>query len=115
MPLNWSGNQPFGVEELEENAANRYTVNAPLSLLRDDRIRCCLGGCDHWLAKRRRGLRDPDIYCREHGISISKSPTYVYRDYLRNFIIDVDLLKRVKKLKVESWRLGNERSEDAVS
>jgi hypothetical protein len=53
----------------------------------------------------------------EHGISVSKSPTYVYKNYLDNFIIGVPTLEHIKskRLKVESWRLGNERSEDALS
>lgn len=115
MSLNWTGTQPFGLNELEEDAASRYTPNARDSLIRTDTIRCCVRGCNQWLAKRKRGQRDPNIYCPVHDISVSTSPTYVYRDDRRNFIIDIDILNRVKPLKVESWRLGNERSEDAVS
>lgn len=115
MPLNWTGTQPFGVSDLEENVATRYAINAQDSLLRADSIRCCIRGCNRWLSKRRRGPSDPNTFCADHGISISTSPTYVYKDHRRNFIIDIDILNRVKSLKVESWRLGNERSEDAVS
>jgi hypothetical protein len=39
----------------------------------------------------------------------------VYQDYRQNFVVDLGLLEAVKTLKVESWRLGNERSEDALS
>ena len=115
MPLNWTGRQPFGVDDLEVDAAQRYTLNANEPLIRPDTIRCCVRGCKHWLAKRRRGPSDPNMFCPDHGISVSTSPTYVYRDHRHNFIIDIDILNRVKSLKVESWRLGNERSEDALS
>ena len=115
MPLNWTSTQPIGLYELKENAAIRYTPKAQDSLICDDRIRCCVRGCNQWLAKRDRGPTDPNSFCPEHGISVSTSPTYVYADYRRNFIIGIDILDRVKSLKVESWRLGNERSEDALS
>ena len=46
---------------------------------------------------------------------MSKSPTYVYRDYRENFIVARNLLEVVTQNKAETWRLGNERSEDAVS
>jgi len=111
MPLNWTGTQPLGLQELE--AADRYTVKASDSLIRDDGIRCCVRNCHRWLAKRRRGPSDPNAFCPDHGVSVSASPTYVYKDYRHNFMIDVPTLERVKGLKVESWRLGNERSEDA--
>jgi len=115
MPLNSTGTQPVGLQELEDNAASRYTLQARYALIRDDRIRCCVRNCHRWLAKRRRGPSDPNTFCPDHGISVSASPTYVYEDYRHNFIIDVPTLERVKRLKVESWRLGNERSEDALS
>ena len=38
----------------------------------------------------------------------------MYKDYRGNFIIGAEILERVKKLKVELWRLPNERSEDAL-
>ena len=115
MPLNWTGTQPLGLQELEENAERRYKPQARDSLIRNDEIRCCVRGCHHWLAKRRRGANDPNAFCPEHGISVSTSPTYVFKDYRRNIIIDVPTLERVKGLKVESWRLVNEGSEDALS
>lgn len=115
MPLNWTGTRPLGWQELEDNAAVRYTLQARDSLIRDDRIRCCVRNCHRWLAKRHRGPSDPNAFCPDHGVSVSASPTYVYKDYRHNFIIDVPTLERVKGLKVESWRVGNERSEDALS
>jgi hypothetical protein len=114
MMLNWTKKQPIGVNDLEENAAKRYGKGG--DLLRGDReVRCCVRGCSQWLARRRRGQNDDAIFCPGHGISVSTSPTHVYRDYRHNFIIDTTLLDRVKKLKVESWRLGHERSEDALT
>ena len=116
MPLNWTKTQPFGFDDLEENAAIRYSSKAHDSLIRKSQIRCCVQGCSHWLAKRRRKQRNnPDAFCPTHGISVSTSPTFIYKDHSRNFIIDTDILNQVKSLKVESWRLGNERSEDALS
>jgi hypothetical protein len=115
MPYNWSGSQPIGINELEENAATRYTLGAMDALIRADAIRCCVKDCPRWLAKRRRGCQILQSICPEHGLSVSTSPTYVYKDYRNNFIIGVPRLEQVKRLKVESWRLGNERSEDALS
>lgn len=46
---------------------------------------------------------------------MSTSPTYVYKDWRKNFLLQHDLLVAVKQHKVESWRLGNESSEDALS
>jgi hypothetical protein len=40
-------------------------------------------------------------------------PTYIYEDAKRNFIIGRDIPNRLSK--AEHWRLGNERSEDALS
>ncbi len=115
VSLDWTGTQPFGVNELEENAASRYTLNSQDSLVRKDHVRCCVRDCKHWLVKRHKKSRDPNSYCPDHGISVSTQPTYVYKDYRGNFIIGAEILERVKKLKVESWRLPNERSEDALS
>ena len=114
MPLSWTEKLPLGLDGLEENAAVRYGRDG--DLVKGDReIRCCVRGCTRWLARRRRQQDDDTIFCPEHGISVSTSPTYIYKDYRQNFLVDVPLLQRVKKLKVESWRLGNERSEDALT
>jgi hypothetical protein len=114
MPPAWT-EHPLGFPDLEDNAATRYRLRAADPLIRNDSIRCCVRGCPRWLAKRRRGKKDPESICPEHGISVSTSPTYVFDDYRRNFIIDVPKLEQFTMLKVESWRLGNERSEDALS
>jgi hypothetical protein len=54
-------------------------------------------------------------FCPAHGISLSKRPTYLFKDQERNFFVSLDLFRKVKKQKWESWRLGNENSEDAVT
>jgi len=115
MPPNWNLTTVFGVNDLEPEAANRYSTRASEPLIRGKTVRCCVASCTNWLARRTRGRLSRESVCDKHGISVSTSPTYVYDDYRRNFIVNVPLLEQVKQLKVESWRLGNERSEDALS
>jgi hypothetical protein len=115
MKLCWTKSQPLGVGDLEPHAATRYRRRASQPLTGPNGVRCCRRDCTHWLAKRKKGRGDDAMFCREHGITVSLKPTYIYRDYRNNFIVNVPLLEEVKKLKVESWRLGYERSEDAVS
>lgn len=115
MPLIWTETQPFGIADIEPGAASRYAIGARDPLVRADTVCCCVRGCPSWLAKRSRGANNPAAFCQDHRISVSLRPTYVYRDYRDNFIVNVAHLGRVKELKVESWRLGNERSEDALS
>ena len=115
MAPTWEEKPPLGLDLLEVKAAGRYTIGAHDSLIQGDRIRCCVRDCPRWLAIRQAGVQNPDIYCPDHGISVSDSPTYVYRDYRRNFMVAIPQLERVVPLKFERWRLGNERSEDAVS
>lgn len=115
MAPNWTNTQPIGLNDLEDNAAKRYNSNSVDSLVREDAIRCCVRGCQHWLAKRKAGIKDLLNYCSEHEISVSTSPTYVYQDFHKNIIIDVPLLDRIRHKKFESERLTNERSEDALS
>ncbi len=111
MVISWE-EAPYGLGDLEIGAARGYgSATAPLR--RGGEVRCCIRGCDQWIPKRSRGL--PVAYCPSHGISVSTSPTYVYRDWERNFILHRDMIRALKKQKVESWRLGNETSEDAVS
>lgn len=116
MIPDWTGMQPIGLKELEDDAASRFKLRACNSLIRSNGIRCCVRGCNRWLAKRERpGPIGPDAYCPDHGVSVSTSPTYIYKDYRDNFIIAAPRLEQVKKFKVESWRLGYERSEDALT
>ncbi len=117
MALRWEA-RPFGIDDLEDGAAGGYKLAASfLHRKKEDKkgkeLRCCIRGCRTWLPYRTEGT--PAAFCPDHGISISTSPTYVYRDWKRNFLIRHDLISEVKKEKVESWRLGNESSEDALS
>ncbi len=115
MLVPWSGHTPSGWTDMEADAADRYVLSASSPLLRDvegrREVRCCIRDCGHWLPARRRGV--PNEYCREHHISVSTSPTYVYRDAKSNFIVAAGELDGLEK--VERWRLGNESSEDALS
>ena len=53
------------------------------------------------------------VFAQSISISVSTKPTYIYEDKKSNFIVGRDILRQVSK--VESWRLGFETSEDAVS
>ncbi len=111
MQIAWEPG-PFGTDDLELGAAEGYKSTAS-PLRRRDEVRCCIRGCRTWLPRRSRG--DPPKFCPDHGISVSTSPTYVYQDWTRNFLLRHDLIGAVKEDKIESWRLGNESSEDALS
>ena len=111
MRVKWESD-PFGLDDLEPGAAEGYkSPGSPLR--RYSEVRCCVRACRTWLPLRTRKV--PPKFCPDHGISVSTSPTYVYRDWRRNFLLRHDLMAEVKKRKVESWRLGNESSEDALS
>ena len=109
----WSGTMPFGVSDFEPDAKRRYTGGTANALVRarGKELRCCIRGCNQWLARRRRGV--PPEYCPDHHISISLSPTYVFQDWRSNFIVNPAPISGMSK--VEKWRLGNESSEDALS
>lgn len=115
MSVSWSGATPFGWSDLEAHAADSYVLSSANPLLRvtegRKEVRCCIRGCDHWLAARARG--GPMEFCPDHHISISTSPTLVHREARSNFIIASDMLDDLDK--VERWRLPNEGSEDALS
>ena len=111
MQVAWES-QPFGIDDLEPGAAEGY--QSPASpLLKDREVRCCIRACRTWLPRRTR--KDTPKFCPDHGISTSTSPTYVYKDWRRNILLQRDLMATVKEHKFESGRLGNERSEDALS
>ena len=105
--LGWFG-LPYGVDDVDRAQA------APVSR---DTVRCCIQGCSRILVRAHRAPRNnAACFCQEHQIRVSPSrtrPTYVFRDASRNFIVDRGLLQVAKK--TESWRLGNETSEDALS
>ena len=69
------------------------------------------------MRRAHRGSRmDAACFCPDHRIRVSPSrsrPTYVFQEASRNCIVDRGLLHLVTK--TESWRLGNETSEDALS
>lgn len=111
ISLTWREELPYGISDFKDQAAARYLNNIPNPLLLGDKIQCCIEGCEHWLRRRQRG-KNPE-FCPRHGISISTSPTYIFQEHSRNFIVGDVLLNRLQK--VESWRLGNETSEDALS
>jgi hypothetical protein len=108
--FNWT-EIPYGVAELKKDAATRYSSGGANSLLRGEDVECCIQGCERLLTRRRRGQKP--CFCPEHGISVSTTPTYIFQDAKRNFIIGKDIPNRLAK--TENWRLGNETSEDALS
>jgi hypothetical protein len=81
-------------------------------------LRCPLVGHDHWLPWDDRGYKygtkphdDPQLRFRASG-------TYILDDPLENFVSGRDLVGEALSgawPKAETWRLGNENSEDAVS
>ena len=99
---------PYGVDDVDPLQARP---------LKPDHVRCCIKGCSRILERaHRQTRRDPACFCPDHGIRVSASttsPTYVYEDPSRNFIVDRHLLDDVDK--TVRWRLPNETSEDALS
>lgn len=74
MCINWSP-PPFGLSDLEENAAERYSTLASNPLIDGGRVRCCIRGCREWLLKRQRGKVGVNCFCPKHGLSVYTSPT----------------------------------------
>src|SRR5439155_26599061 len=98
----------YGIDDIEAGIAKLYASRSK-DVVRTDRIRCCIRGCNEWIHKRKRGERSsPNSFCPKHGISVSTSPTYVYESLWCNLIVQPDLVKKLDK--VETWRLGNEKS-----
>ncbi|MBY0232267.1 MAG: hypothetical protein K2W96_23555 [Gemmataceae bacterium] len=79
------------------------------------RHRCVINGCPHYLIPPTRKTKGQA--CPIHGIRVHTSATYSYKDATRNAILDRDLLQRIIRHpgKFESWRMGNERSEDCLT
>jgi hypothetical protein len=80
------------------------------------RVRCYVGGCDKMLRPPSR--RDAGETCPVHKIRCHKSATYTYPDPRRNIIASPEIFARriiPHEFKFESWRMGNERSEDALT
>ena len=102
---------PFGLEDLDPSLARQ--PNDP-SL-----ARCYIRGCPRVLTRPARGKRGQA--CPEHGIYAHRSytsGTYSYADAPRNTIAGAEQFRQSilrHPFKFESNRMGQERSEDAVS
>ena len=102
---------PFGLEDLDSDKARQPT---DLTL-----VRCYVRGCSRVLARPARGKRGQA--CPEHGIYCHRSyagGTYSYADAPRNIIAGAEQFRQGilrHPFKYESHRMGQERSEDAVS
>ena len=107
----WATHEPYGLSHFKKFACLRYSVKAPNSLLSADKIQCCIKDCEEWLPIKREGQERH--FCSRHKISMSTSRAYIFQNHERNFIVGNAILKQI--IKVESGRLGNETSEDAVS
>ena len=102
---------PFGIDDLNPDPS-RQPGDPSLA-------RCYVRGCPHILTRPARGKRGRA--CPEHGIYCHRSctgGTYSYADASRNIIAGIDWFRqRILRhpFKYESHRMGQERSEDAVS
>jgi hypothetical protein len=102
---------PYGTDDIDPVVQSR--PGPPLQ------VRCYRRGCDRWL---RRPTRDfPGDVCPEHSIRChwsSNGPTYSYTYAQRNVIVAAEIFaSRIvgHPFKHESDRLGNEKSEDALT
>ena len=99
---------PYGIFDLDPQI---YTERNPTV-----RVRCYVEGCTEM-------LRPPSRYdrgdvCPVHGIRCHLSGTYTYPNPRRNIIASPAIFaSRIIKhpFKFESWRMGNEKSEDALT
>jgi hypothetical protein len=101
---------PFGTLELDPRP---FIVAG-----RPKRIRCFVRGCEELMRPPAENPVFAGEACPDHGIRCHSSGTYSYPDVRRNIIASPDLFAtRVvgHPFKYESDRLGNERSEDALS
>jgi hypothetical protein len=99
---------PYGVLDLDPTV---YTDPGPPL-----RIRCFVQGCDQFLVPPARGRKGQ--VCPTHGIRCHQSATYSYQDVRGNIITAQDLLANGivgHPFKFESHRLGQEKSEDALT
>jgi hypothetical protein len=81
-------------------------------------VECPVKGCREKVARQRKSFKPQEKFkCPKHNIYISPS-TFEYQNWLDNILWkekdDLDLLKRVKKVKRES-RIARDNSEDAVT
>ena len=100
-PPGWSAFDPASVNKL---LAARDAPDAPCPFIgHAHRIRWATGGYA-------RGTE----YHGDPPVSFRVSPTYVLKHHLDNFITGRELIAQLTR-KAETWRLGNENSEDALS
>lgn len=100
-PPGWSAFDPHVVGELQRA---RSALDAP----------CPLRGHDHRIPWGEEGYTKGTVYHGDPPVSFRVSPTYVLEDHLKNFIVGRELVDKLSG-KAETWRLGNENSEDALS
>lgn len=96
---------PYGLQEVN-----------PVLVSKEDKIRCCVAACEHFLMPPRRGQAGE--VCPDHGVYTHRSGTYTYpkQEAEKNIIEDRPLFNKLNNhpFKFES-RCQNECSEDAVS
>ncbi len=101
-PPGWSAFDPQRVDELHPSAKS---ADAP----------CPIKGHDsHRLPWRSGDYRKGSEFHGDPPVSFRVSPTYVLEQPQDNFIVARELLGQLGG-KAETWRLGNENSEDALS
>jgi hypothetical protein len=101
-PPGWSAFDPHRVDELRRSA---HSADAPCPFKGHDQDR---------LRWRAGGYRKGTEFHGSPPVSFRVSPTYVLEHKADNFIVGQDLLGQLGG-KAETWRLGNENSEDALS
>jgi len=97
----------FGIKELKENIEVTETT-----------VECPVKGCSEKVERQEKFFkREERFKCPKHNIYISPS-TFEYQSELDNLLwkdkADLDLFKRIKKVKRES-RIARDNSEDAVT
>jgi hypothetical protein len=109
----------YGWHLFDQDIVKRIYLRDP-QVFNERGLVCPLIGHDH-------GPLEWAIYAKHekatelHGsplISFRASPTFVYKDTLDNFIVGRDLMRQALEgtwAKAETWRLGFENSEDALS
>ncbi len=100
-PPGWSAFDPNVVAELQRASG---APDAPWTLK----------GHHHRIRWADVGYTKGAEYHGDPRLSFRVSPTYILEDHLENFIVGRDLVDQLSG-KAETWRLGNENSEDALS
>jgi hypothetical protein len=101
LPPGWSAFDPTIVAELRRSSRE---ADAP----------CPYRGHDHRIPWSAGGYAKGTVLHGRPPVSFRVSPTYVLEDHLDNFIIGREMVDKLSG-KAETWRLGNENSEDALS